>query len=136
MSTPASRITSTASRFSPTCLVPALKTSKRPPARCRSQPSAIWLRHEFPVQRKSTRVLDTTLACTTGHGIAGRSFLGKIVLMHHEYLPLVAVGIRDPALVLQRVAAIDAHLVARRQPALHPLLANRQHFVGRAHLDA
>src|SRR6185503_8501951 len=43
-----------ANGLSPTGWVPALTTSNRSPARCRSHPSAIWLRHEFPVHRKST----------------------------------------------------------------------------------
>src|ERR1700722_4174310 len=35
--------------------VPALSTSKRSPASCLSNPSAIWLRAELPVQRIKTR---------------------------------------------------------------------------------
>src|SRR5579872_3181669 len=38
-------------------LVPALNTSKWPPASWRSSPSAIWLRAEFPVHRMRTRFL-------------------------------------------------------------------------------
>src|SRR5688572_7008951 len=37
--------------------VPALKTSKRSPARLRSRPSAIWLLAELPVQRNRTLFL-------------------------------------------------------------------------------
>tara|TARA_B100001013_G_scaffold205573_1_gene124717 strand:- start:264 stop:503 length:240 start_codon:yes stop_codon:yes gene_type:complete len=37
--------------------VPALKTSKRSSPRCFNNPSAIWLRHELPVQTKSTRFI-------------------------------------------------------------------------------
>src|SRR5687768_9943053 len=54
MSMPISRMASTAPGFNPWGLVPALATSKWSFARRRRSPSAIWLRPEFPVQRKST----------------------------------------------------------------------------------
>ena len=55
MSTPASAIARIASGCTRVASVPALAASKRSPARARSQPSAIWLRAELCVQRKSTR---------------------------------------------------------------------------------
>src|SRR4028118_1625127 len=57
MSTPSSRIASIASGLTCVASVPALKGSKRSPARYPSSPSAIWDRAELWVQRKSTRDL-------------------------------------------------------------------------------
>src|SRR5262249_22481227 len=52
---PSSFITAMASGLTRPGFVPALSTSKRSPASCSSNPSAIWLRAEFPVQRIKTR---------------------------------------------------------------------------------
>jgi hypothetical protein len=52
MSTPASAITMTARGLSPCFSMPAERASMLPPFKWRAHPSAIWLRHEFPVQRK------------------------------------------------------------------------------------
>src|SRR6266705_3238745 len=52
---PSSFITAIASGLTCPGRVPALSTSKRSPASCPSNPSAIWLRAEFPVQRIKTR---------------------------------------------------------------------------------
>src|ERR1700722_13796407 len=57
MSMPSSRITAMASGRTWLGWVPALSTSKRSPASWRNNPSAIWLRAEFPVQRMRTRLL-------------------------------------------------------------------------------
>ena len=51
----AAAIARTASGLTPRASVPALATSKRSAVRRRSSPSAIWLRAELCVQRKSTR---------------------------------------------------------------------------------
>src|SRR5271166_1066255 len=55
MSIPSSSMTAIASGLTCPGRVPALSTSKRSPASCLSNPSAIWLRAEFPVQRIKTR---------------------------------------------------------------------------------
>jgi hypothetical protein len=55
MSMPNSRIAATASARTRVGLTPALCTSKRAPPSWRSNPSAIWLRAELPVQRINTR---------------------------------------------------------------------------------
>ena len=57
MSMPISRITSVASGLNLVGETPALATSKRSPAMCRSKPSAIWLLAELPVQRNKTRFI-------------------------------------------------------------------------------
>src|SRR5215211_1233330 len=54
MSTPASRMTATARAFIPCGSTPAEYASMSPPLRWCAQPSAIWLRQEFPVQRNRT----------------------------------------------------------------------------------
>src|SRR3989304_4622609 len=54
MSTPTSAITRTASAFNCDGSTPAEQASTASALRCRAHPSAIWLRHELPVQRKST----------------------------------------------------------------------------------
>ncbi len=53
-----SAIALTASGFRVVGWVPALRESKRFPATCRRIPSAIWLRHEFPVQRNNIRFIE------------------------------------------------------------------------------
>jgi hypothetical protein len=52
---PSSFITAIASDLTRPGRVPALSISKRSPASCLSNPSTIWLRAEFPVQRINTR---------------------------------------------------------------------------------
>jgi len=55
MSIPISRITAIASGRTWVGFVPAEKTSQSGPASWRNNPSAIWLRAEFPVQRINMR---------------------------------------------------------------------------------
>lgn len=55
ISTPASAITRTALGSRPLRSMPAERTSIALPCRCRTQPSAIWLRHELPVHRNNMR---------------------------------------------------------------------------------
>src|ERR1041385_3150469 len=64
MSTPASAMARTARGLSPWVSIPAECASMRSPFRRRAQPSAIWLRQEFPVQRKRTFSLPSLVAKT------------------------------------------------------------------------
>src|SRR4028119_1543691 len=68
MSTPNAFIASIASGLTCVASVPALKGSKRSPARCPSSPSAIWERAELWVQRKSTRDLPPASGTLGLHG--------------------------------------------------------------------
>src|SRR6516164_1261952 len=79
MSIPSSFITAIASDRTLPGRVPALCTSKRSPAACRSKPSAIWLRAELPVQRINTRffivlVLEENLFLGAAAGRAARRY--------------------------------------------------------------
>src|SRR5471030_65 len=62
MSMSSSRIAAMASGRTRLGFVPALATSKRSPASWRSNPSAIWLRAELPVQRISTRFFSIVIS--------------------------------------------------------------------------
>src|SRR6516165_3471344 len=81
---PSSFITAMASGLTRPGFVPALSTSKRSPASCSSNPSAIWLRAEFPVQRIKTRFFMVlvveenllNLGAAAGHA-ARRTGLGR-----------------------------------------------------------
>src|SRR3712207_9297605 len=104
MSTPISRIASIASGLTRVASVPALKGSKRSPARCPSSPSAIWERAELWVQRKSTRV---------GPGVSA------IARSHVQ--PEVVGGLGDQALrrgPVQRVEAPPAPPLFLDEPGL------------------
>jgi hypothetical protein len=81
-------------------------------------------------------VIVAAFRCAAG-GVGGRLWLlGQIVFEHDEDLPLVAVGVFDPGLVLRGVAAVGLHFVAGEEAALVPLLADSQHVGGRCDLDA
>lgn len=54
-SIPTSPITRTINGFNPCGCVPADSTSARPASNTLPNPSAIWLRHEFPVHKNNTR---------------------------------------------------------------------------------
>src|SRR5215210_5691620 len=108
MSTPISRIVSTASGLTRVASVPALNASKRAPARCRSRPSAIWERAELWVHRKRTRDLPFASA------IAGL-----------QAQPEVVGGLGEQAFggaPVQRVEAPPAPLLFVHEPCLLELL--------------
>ena len=54
----------------------------------------------------------------------------KIVFLDDKHFPFVAVRILDPGFVLDRVAAIRVHLVARIQPLLVLELTHGKNVVG------
>src|SRR5580700_2660464 len=144
MPIPISLITSTASGFNPLGSIPALSGSNSPPATCRKYPSAIWLRAELPVQRNRTFGLDTGVprhrraAARRTAGSARRFslLLGQIVLENDEHLPLIAVRIMHPSLILRRIAAVGLHLVARDQTCAGPPLPDAKDIPSRTDLNA
>src|SRR5580692_2493417 len=75
-------------------------------------------------------------AIRTATGFFRSQLLGKVVLEDGEDFPFVPVGIADPRLVLQRVAAFRFHFVARQQGSLLPSLSNGQEVGRRFHLDS
>ena len=82
ISTPTSRIASIASGCTTPGFRPALNASKRPPPRCRSHPSAIWLRQEFPVHKKRT----SGMAFHFGWSAAPRTAAGFRLRLHRIHL--------------------------------------------------
>src|SRR5581483_1079357 len=68
------------------------------------------------------------------HHVAGGRLLRELVLEHYEHLPLVAVGIGDPALVLDRVTTVGLHFIANFKTGVEPALACFEHLFGRGDL--
>src|SRR5580692_7499247 len=132
MSIPISFMASTASGFKPFGSTPALSGSNSLAATWRKYPSAIWLRAEFPVQRKRTFGLDTgVLRCRRaaagstagGASLSGRR-LGQIVFENDEHFPLIAVRIMYPGLILGGIATVGLHFVASHQTCVCPFLSD------------
>src|SRR4028118_2186439 len=102
MSTPSSRIASIASGLTCVASVPALKGSKRSPARYPSSPSAIWDRAELWVQRKSTRDLPPALGTLGLHvhpqvfGGLGKQVPGGVPAQRVEAPPAAPLLVYEP----------------------------------------
>lgn len=111
ISTPTSFITFMAKGLSECGLVPAENAWRESDFRCRVQPSAIWLRHELPVQRKRTRLSFDLAAVTTAPSPFHRRFaaaangFGKI----RKYLTQIFVAnfVKDRAALFLRFKNAD-----------------------------
>src|SRR4029077_7118139 len=110
------------------------KTAKDPPAQARRGSLALSSARDDRRRhgRRTPDALDHRAFAAAAR--AARSSFRQIVFEDDEDLPLVAVGIVNPRLVLPRVAARRLHLVASGEARLVPARLDGHDVVRRANL--